>query len=61
MKRMYKESKFLVGYGVFSGVGADVITRTGGDAQSIVNLSRYTPTMGTISGSSAVIRQLRRL
>ena len=61
MRRMYKDTLELTKFGIFSGISADVITRTGGDPAPIANIARFTPTLGIISGSSAVIRALKRL
>lgn len=61
MKKLMKDSQDMVGFSIFSGVGAQVIGGVGGSGAGMANLTRFTPVMGTMSGSGAVFRTLKKI
>ena len=61
MKKLRKDTMDMVMTGTTMGVGAKVISGAGGDASSISGMSAYMPVMGTVSGASATMRQMKKL
>lgn len=60
MRRFRKDSEELVKFGVFSGIGASAITKSGGSAAGMSNLTKYSGTLGKLGGAGALFRSLRR-
>ena len=61
MKKYRKDAMNMTMTGVTMGVGSKVISGAGGDASAISGMSAYMPVMGTVSGASATMRQMKKL
>lgn len=61
IKKMRKDAMQLAGSSIFMGVGSTVITRTGGNAAVMGNMSRFLPIHGTLSGAKATFKLLKKL
>ena len=61
MKKLKKDVIGVTKIGVVSGIGATGITAVGGSAAGLTTLSGMMPTVTTVMGSGAVMRQVRKL
>ena len=61
MKKLAKDTKDMVLTGVTMGIGSKMISGAGGSAAPIASMSSMMPTLGTVVGSSAVLRKTKKM
>ena len=61
MKKLKKDVTGHIKIGMLSGVGAMGIGAVGGSAAGITTLTGFTPTLSTVQGSAALMRQMKKL
>jgi hypothetical protein len=61
LKKLMKDSMDITKTGIVLGIGSGVIHDSGGDALSLSGLSKALPTLGSLSGTSAVFTSLNKL
>lgn len=61
MKKLRKRTLEFTSLGMLTSLGSAAVTQAGGSTAGLATMSSFYPLMGTIEGSAAVMRSMKRL